>query len=328
MAKPGTYERKTLPNGKKNPKYIDLCDEDPAIAGQKFCCMSFVSPDKILKKREIFLFDQFVQQWDFSKSMEKYMDFVHFVSYKYNLKVDDVVADFKDFTKEEEEKLRKCSVEDDYKNFTDKNEDKLTEQFNREHAFQTSVRGLKIRGVYPTQEEAQNKCVALRKQDPNHDIFVGPVGVWIPWDPDAYKTGNVQFLEEELNQLHQEKIKNETYAKQEFDKRVLETKRKAIEENIKLAKKSGNVLTQTIDEDGNLIGIKEKVDFEEREVATSEGAKAYSDAVLKKQGTYGSLRAPEAPKVEPLQGSILANPPSTDNITVTIDDKDDVDKVD
>ena len=106
-----------------------------------------------------------------------------------------------------------------------------------------------------------------------------------------------------------------------------------------------NVLTQTIDEDGNLIGIKEKVDFEEREVATSEGAKAYSDAVLKKQGTngqgtdgslanppsqgtYGSLRAPEAPKVEPLQGSIPAPPPSTDNITVTIDDKDDVDKVD
>jgi hypothetical protein len=170
--------------------------------------------------------------------------------------------------------------------------------------------------VYPTQEEAQNKCVALRKQDPNHDIFVGPVGIWIPWDPDAYKTGNVQFLEEELNQLHQEKIKNETYAKQEFDKRVLETKRKAIEENIKLAKKSGNVLTQTIDEDGNLIGIKEKVDFEEREVATSEGAKAHSEALLKQgtdgQGTYCSL----------------ANPPSTDNITVTIDDKDDVDKVD
>lgn len=306
MAKPGTYERKTLSNGKKNPKYIDLCDEDPAIAGQKFCCMSFVSPDKILKKREIYLFDQFVQQWDFSKSMEKYTDFIHFMAYKYNLKAEDVVADFKDFTKEEEDKLRKTSVEDDYKNFMDKNEDKLNEQFNREHAFQTSVRGLKIRGVYATQEEAQNKCIALRKQDPNHDIFVGPVGIWIPWDPDAYKTGNVQFLEEELNQLHQEKIKNETYAKQEFDKRVLETKRKAIEENIKLAKKSGNVLTQTIDEDGNLIGIKEKVDFEEREVATSEGAKAHSNAVLKKNAINNS----------------------SDNITVTIDDKDDVNKVD
>jgi len=135
--------------------------------------------------------------------------------------------------------------------------------------------------VFSSQEEAQNKCVSLRKQDPNHDIFVGPVGIWIPWDPEAYKTGNVQFLEEELNQMHQEKIKNETFAKQEFDKRVLETKRKAIEENIKLARKSGNVLTQTIDEEGNLIGVKEKVDFEEREVADADAAKLHNEAVMK-----------------------------------------------
>ena len=172
-------------------------------------------------------------------------------------------------------------MDDDYKNFLDKNEEKLNEQFNREHAFQTSTRGLKIRGVFATQEEAQNKCVALRKQDPNHDIFVGPIGIWVPWDPDAYKTGNVQFLEEELNQLHQEKIKNETFAKQEFDKRVLETKRKAIEENVKLARKSGNVLTQTIDDEGNLIGVKETVDFEDREVADEEGVKLHNETLLK-----------------------------------------------
>jgi hypothetical protein len=299
MAKSGTYEKKTLPNGKKNPKYIDLCDEDPSIAGQKFCCMSFVSPEKILKKREVYLFDQFIKQWEFSKSMERCTDFLHFISFKYNLKVDDIITDFGDFTKEEEDKLRKSSIEDDYKNFLDKNEDKINEQFNREHAFQTSVRGLKIRGVFSTQEEAQNKCVALRKQDPNHDIFVGPVGIWVPWDPDAYKTGNVQFLEEELNQLHQEKIKNETFAKQEFDKRVLETKRKAIEENVKLAKKSGNVLTQTIDEDGNLIGVKETVNFEDREVATEDGAKKHNATVLE------------------------ANTTDIDNISVAISDKDD-----
>ena len=280
MAKPETFEKKTLPDGKKNPKYIDLCDEDPPIAGQKFCCMSFVSPEKILKKRETYLFNQFVKQWDFSKSMEKTMDFLHFISFKYGLNSDNIMADFKDFSKEEEDKLKASSIEDDYKNFIDKNEDKINEQFNREHAFQTSTRGLKVRGVYSTQEEAQNKCVTLRKQDPNHDIFVGPVGIWIPWDPEAYKTGNVQFLEEELNQLHQEKIKNETFAKQEFDKRVLETKRKAIEENIKLARKSGNVLTQTIDEGGNLIGVKEKVNFEEREVADADAAKLHNETVL------------------------------------------------
>jgi hypothetical protein len=275
------FEKKVLPNGKKNPKYIDLCDEDQAIAGQKFCCMSFVSPEKILKKRELFLFEQFVKEWEFSKSMEKYLDFINFISFKYNLKVDDVVADFTEFAKEEGDKIKKSTLDDDYKNFIDKNEDKLNEQFNREHSFQTSVRGLKVRGVFPTQEEAENKCKALRKTDPNHDIFVGPVGMWIPWDPDAYKTGNVQFLEEELNQLHQEKMKNEALAKEEFDKRVKDTKRKAIEENIKLAQKSGNVLTQTIDEEGNLIGVKETVDFEEREVADAESTKLHNELQFK-----------------------------------------------
>jgi len=276
------FEKKVLPNGKKNPKYVDLCDEDPPIAGQKFCCMSFVSPEKILKKREVLLFNSFVKNWDFSKSMERYQDFLHFISYKYNLKVEDVVADFNEFVKEEGDKIKGVGVEDDYKNFVDKNEEKFNEMFNREHAFQTSVRGLKVRGVFATQDEAENKCKALRKQDPNHDIYVGPVGVWVPWDPDAYKTGKVEFLEEELNQLHNEKIKNETLAKEEFDKRVKDAKRKAIEDNIKLAKKSGNVLTQTIDEEGNLIGVKETVNFEDREVADVESTKLHNELQMKK----------------------------------------------
>jgi len=269
MSTPSTFERKKLPNGKANPKYVDLCDEDQPIAGQKFACLSFVSPEKILKKRELYLFNQFVQQWDFTKSLSKFFDFSHFMAYKYNLKIVDLVSDFNDFAKEEEIKIKASSVDDDFKTFLDKQEDTLTQQFQKEHAFQTSTRGLKVRGVYATQEEAEMRCKKLRELDPNHDIFVGPVGMWVPWDPDAYKTGRIEFMEEELNQLHQEKLKNEEKAKQEFEQRIKETKRKAIEENVKLAEKSGNVLTQTLDEHGNLIGVKETVDFDSREVADS-----------------------------------------------------------
>jgi hypothetical protein len=50
-------------------------------------------------------------------------------------------------------------------------------------------------------------------------------------------------------------MKNESKAKEEFERRVKEAKKKAIEENIKNAQKSGNKLTQTIDEQGNLVGI-------------------------------------------------------------------------
>lgn len=275
-----SFEQKKLSNGEKNPKYVDLCDEDPPIAGQKFACISFVSPEKILKKREVYLFDQFVKQWEFSKSMERYYDFIHFIAFKHKVKVETLIEDFNEFVKEEGLKLKKSGIEDDYKNFMDRQEDKLNEQFSREHAFQTSVRGLKIRGVFATQEEAEMKSKKLRENDPNHDIFVGPVGIWVPWDPDAYKTGRVEHLEEELNALHKEKIKNEQMAKKEFEERIRETKKKAIAENIAKAKENNNVLTQTLDEEGNLVGVTETVDFESREVADAESTKLHNELLM------------------------------------------------
>ena len=277
-----SLERKTLDDGTPNKKYVDVLDEDAGIAGQKFSCMSFLSPDKILEKREMHMFDQFVQQWDFTKSMTKFGDFVNFISYKYNLNVEKVMADYNDFCKEEQERLKEGSVSDDYQNFLDKNEERITEKFQREHAFQTSVRGLKTRGNFATQEEAEQHCKKLREKDPNHDIFVAPVGVWLPWDPNAYKTGRVEFMEEELNKLHHEKIKNETKAKDEFDKRVKETKEKAIADNIKKAEESGNVLTQTLNEAGELVGVKDTIDFESRDVSNDADREAHEKALTEK----------------------------------------------
>jgi hypothetical protein len=274
------FEKKLLDNGEINPKYIDLCDEDQPIAGQKFACLSFISPENVLKKKEEFFFEEFLKQWDFKKSMDKFYEFIQFLSYKHNLDVETIMTDYNDFIAEETIKMRSQGVEDDYKNFLDKNEESMTLKFNRAHEFQTSVRGLKIRGVFPTQDEAELKCKKLRESDPNHDILVGPVGIWLPWDPDAYKTGRIEFMEDELNQLHNEKLKNEAKAKEEFERRVKETKRKAIEDNIKNAEKSGNKLTQTMDEQGNLVGVKETVDFENRDATTEEESKAYNESVL------------------------------------------------
>jgi hypothetical protein len=146
-------------------------------------------------------------------------------------------------------------MDDEFKTYIDNNEDELQKQFDVAHNFQTNTRGLKIRGSYPTQEEAELRCKMLREIDPNHDVYVGPVGMWMPWDPEAYKTGRVEYMEEELNQLMSEKTKNESNAKTAFEQRVKESKQKAIDENIKNAEKSGNTLTQSIDEQGNLIGV-------------------------------------------------------------------------
>ena len=130
-----------LKNGKKNTKYVDLMSEDKPIPGQKFGCYSFICPEHILKKRELFLFERFVKNWDMSKSMEKFNEFNNFLAFKYNLNVEKVIADFNDFVKEEETNIKKASaIEDDWKNFLDKNEDDLNAEFNRTHQFQTSIR--------------------------------------------------------------------------------------------------------------------------------------------------------------------------------------------
>jgi len=249
------FERKLTKNGKPNPKYVDLLDVDKSIAGQNFGCFSFITPEKILKQREVFFFEEFLKSWELSKSMEKFTQFINFISFKYKVSFEDMMNDYEEFVKEERDSIIKSSIEADYKTFLDKNEDKLEKQFNIQHEFQTSVRGFKSRGNFPTQEEAELRAKILRENDPNFDIFVGPVGQWLCWDPEAYKTGKTEYMEEELNQLMQEKVKNETFAKNAFDQRVKETKQKAIEENIKKAEKSGNSLSQTIDEQGNLVGV-------------------------------------------------------------------------
>ena len=57
-----------------------------------------------------------------------------------------------------------------------------------------SYRGIKIVVYYSSQEEAEMRCKMLRELDPNHDVYVGPIGMWMPWEPEAYKTGRVEEL--------------------------------------------------------------------------------------------------------------------------------------
>ena len=255
MSKELPFETENLPNGEKNPKYVDLLDEDKPVAGQKWVCMSFVSPDKILKKKELFFFEEFLKHWDYSKGVQKFSQFLNFISYKYNMNFDKIMSDYQEFIKSEESELVKTTIGDDYKNFLDAKEEELEKVFNEMHNFQTNTRGVKVRGSYPSREEAELRCKLLRELDPNHDIYVGPVGTWVPWEPEAYRTGRVEYLNDELNQLMHEKNKNEKQAKREFEKRVADAKKKAIEDNKKLAKETGNKLTQNIDSDGNLVGV-------------------------------------------------------------------------
>ena len=240
---------------KSSPNYVDLLEEDKAIAGQKFACLSFVSPEHILEQKDHFYFREFLKVWEFGKAMEKYTQFINFVAFKYGLDFNKLAEDLQAFVKEEKPELLKTAIADEYKTFVDNHEEQLEAEFNSRHDFQTSIRGLKVRGVYATQKEAELRCKLLREVDPNHDVYVGPVGMWMPFHPEAYKTGRVEYMEETLNQLMSEKKTNEEKAKTEFDRRIKEAKQKAMDDNRRNAEKSGNKLTQTLTKDGELVNV-------------------------------------------------------------------------
>jgi hypothetical protein len=244
-------------DGTTNPKYVDVLDEDKAVAGQKYCCLSFISPEEIVKDRKEFMLEAFLKQWELNKAMEKFTQFISYVAYKHKVSFDALQSDLVEFCKEEKNNLFTTSLSGDFKTFLDNNEERLAAEFDEENQFKTSVRGVKVRGSYPSIQEAQLRAKMLREADPTHDVYVGQVGIWMPFHPEAYKTGRVEYMESELNQLMHEKNKNEASAKQEFEDRVKASKKKAIEDNKKKALESGNVLTQTIDKDGNLVSVKD-----------------------------------------------------------------------
>ena len=268
---------------KGDKKYIDLLDEDKPIAGQKYVCLSFISPEKILKQKEHFFFDKFLKQFEFNKSMEKFNQFLNFLSFKYNLKQDTIIEDFKEFIKEEREKLFFSTLEDEYKTFLESKEEELEKEFNEIHNFQTNVRGIKVRGCFGSQQEAEMRCKLIREVDPNHDVYVGPVGIWVPFHPEAYRTGRVEYLEEELNRLMSEKTKNEKVAKDKFDTRVKDAKKQAIQENIEKAEQFGNKLTQNVNEDGDLVSATDLVNTTEENIINNSNNDEITSADIQRE---------------------------------------------
>ena len=296
-------QHKLNADGTPNPKYIDLLDEDEPLSGQKFACVSFVSPEHIIKQREIFFFEQFLKNWGINKPLSKFVDFLNFISYKYHVNFDKITTDFQEFVKEEQEKIYQTNISDDYKTFLDKEEEKLLEEFSKKHNFQTSIRGVKIRGCFPTEEEARIRCKMIQEFDENHDVFVGPVGIWMPFHPTAYKVGQTEYMEDELNQLMHEKVKNEKAAKTEFNKRRLESKEKAMADNQKKSEKFGCKLTQTIDENGNLVSISNTNTQEEKlksnEITVEDIRKELfegDDVIMTRKTDGGYSRLPEEKK--------------------------------
>ena len=60
----------------KNTVVEDFLDEDAEISGQRYVLLSFISPEKVLEKKDLYFFNKFLQLYEVDwklKNLEKYM---------------------------------------------------------------------------------------------------------------------------------------------------------------------------------------------------------------------------------------------------------------
>jgi hypothetical protein len=169
----------------------DFLEVDPEIPGQKYVCLSFVSPEEVLKNKELFFVHSFL------KTMAE----------KYDLKFED--------------------LEDKYKDFLFARQEDLEKKFYEDNDFRTTIRGLKVRGVYDTLKEAQVRSKVLQRRDPAFNVYVGQVGFWLPWDPNPLKVENQEYAEQQLNELVKKYKENQEMKDQHFQENIEYVKEQA-----------------------------------------------------------------------------------------------------
>jgi uncharacterized protein YjcR len=103
----------------------------------------------------------------------------------------------------------------------------IEERFHEAENFQTSVRGVKIRGVYNTIKEAQIRAKVLQRMDPSFHIFVGQVGYWLPWDPTADKIENQEYQNGQLNEIVKKYKANEAKRDEFFEQQKQDVKKQS-----------------------------------------------------------------------------------------------------
>ena len=112
-----------------------------------------------------------------------------------------------------------------------KEEAALEQKFYEANKFQTSIRGIKVRGVYDTEQEARIRCQVLQRIDKAHNVFVAPIGCWVPWDPSPERIEDQVYQEKQLNELMKHYNENEKKRDAYYQQQKEDRTRAAYEES-------------------------------------------------------------------------------------------------
>jgi hypothetical protein len=224
----------------------DFLDEDTEIPGQRYVLLSFISPEKVLEKKDIHFFKKFLESYEVDwkiKNLEKYMvDVVKNVNEqlddrireleknnqidqadicrKNRLSIDDVMGTYQQFIQKNRSDIQKTKIVEAYDDFMYQNKTKLEDEFYAMNEFRTSIRGVKVRGVYGNPKEAEIKAKKLQQKDKYHNIFLAEVGKWTPWDPQPHEIAEQEYAQDELNTLMRKYKENEDNREKFFEERT------------------------------------------------------------------------------------------------------------
>tara|TARA_B100001778_G_scaffold280278_1_gene244944 strand:+ start:6796 stop:7482 length:687 start_codon:yes stop_codon:yes gene_type:complete len=190
---------------------VDYLDEDEPLRNQNYVCVSFLNPEDVIKNKEAYYFSKFINK--FSDDMSELLNNL-INKYPDNK---DIITSIKDnhnyiFNKDE--------LNDQLTFFKNTNAENIEKDFHAENDFKTSVRGIKVRGVYDTVEQAKLRCETLKKKDPYFHIYVAQVGCWLPYESHiASNVENQEYTESELNTLMKHYKENKENKDMVFDNR-------------------------------------------------------------------------------------------------------------
>jgi len=232
----------------------DFLTEDPEVPGQKFCLLSFLSPENVLKNKSAYFFNEFLTNFEVrlkSKMLEEFLaksvitinDSLEAKAIEFDnqdlsgvaqtcrsskIRIDTMLENLHAFVKTNMSAMNDDKIKEAYDDFMYANNQKLEDQFYQKNEFHTTVRGLKVRGVYSSHEEAVSRSKKLQRMDTLHNIFVGEIGKWLPWDPEPSRVKEQEYAEEELNVL-MKKYKENEEAREEFYRDKKNKPRQAVE---------------------------------------------------------------------------------------------------
>lgn len=191
-------------------KKEDFLDQDPALRNQNFFCISFISPEDVIRKKETYFFNKFLSS--FSSDVDEFLN-----NTREKYKDDPVINDMIRTLRERYEYIFDVkALEHEYEHFKRENTEQLESSYHEINNFQTTIRGFKIRGCYDSYKEATGRAEQIKKFDPAFHVFVGQVGCWCPWSPYPEDIQDQEYSETQLNTLMKkykegQEIKNELY---------------------------------------------------------------------------------------------------------------------